>query len=238
MAMFPGNVQTATPQYAQYPGAMRPPAMPPAPPVIPAMPGMTYLPVIRQVAAQPVAGDTVQLSQPAAAPAATVPATPELTAVTPETPAATSEEVPAALPGAESVTAPAGETSVPAAQAAPTTPVEPEAPKSFAEETGEKVGKMVTQLIENNPQLEDKLQNLQLDNILEDPNSFASKIRDGLQGSRLFRTLLRFDKRIVSALPAEYEPTAREIMTWLKGSSPSPSSALNSDPSSALSELV
>lgn len=211
---------------AMYPIAQTPyyPATPYANGVAPGglPPGITLMPVLRPVQAPPA---------PQAAPTPAAPAATEGDVATLQRQAALATQTAAVEPDTQAPGAisPVNAVANPARSTAETaaTPASPQAeappqPQSFAEEAGDKAGQFITQLIEGNPQLEAWLQDQQLD----DPDAFVNRLKEGVQGSRLVRTLLRFDKRIVSSLPAEYEPAARQFLDWLK--SPAPAAGADS----------
>ncbi len=93
---------------------------------------------------------------------------------------------------------------------------------TFAETTGQKVGKMVTRLLNENPQWEQALSRINLDSLLEDPNSFIYRLRDAYQQSRVLKFVTKqFSKQIIKALPNDMEPEAARFLEWLNTKEPS-----------------
>ncbi|MGE0199671.1 MAG: hypothetical protein AB7P76_01745 [Candidatus Melainabacteria bacterium] len=118
----------------------------------------------------------------------------------------------------------------------------PDEPETYAERVGQKTGDFVTRMIEQNPQLEEKLQQANAENLLDNPDSALSRFRDRLQQTRTFRWfrpfLKRFGKLMTNALPAEFEDDARAILKWLMAKpskSGPPPIALNAPPDMVLS---
>ncbi len=90
-------------------------------------------------------------------------------------------------------------------------------PQTYPEEVGQKVGQLVTDVLEKNPEWQAKLQEMNLETMLQDPDSSLARIRDSVQQSRLFKLFpKRFDKRIAGMFPAEMEPTVQQVLTWLR----------------------
>jgi hypothetical protein len=101
--------------------------------------------------------------------------------------------------------------------AKPPLKVEPSVPQTFAEEVGQKVGQFVTDVIEQNPQWEAKIRNIDIDRFLQDPNSALSRVKDAYQNSRALKFFTnRFSDQVVKALPNEWEPVAQQALEWLK----------------------
>ncbi len=97
-------------------------------------------------------------------------------------------------------------------------------PKTYAQETGERVGDSVAQFLEANPEWEQRLQDMNVDNLLSDPNSLANEFRANLQQTRLYRmarpALRRFGKVIVGAFPQQQEAEAQQVLDWLLEKAP------------------
>ncbi len=92
---------------------------------------------------------------------------------------------------------------------------------TFSQQTGRKVGDMVTRLLEENPQWEKALSRINLDTLLDDPHSFVYRIRGAYQDSRLLKFITQqFSKPIIKALPDDMEPGATQLLNWLDQKAP------------------
>ncbi len=94
--------------------------------------------------------------------------------------------------------------------------VKPAAPQSFAEEVGDQVGTMVTRLIEENPQWEQKLRELDIQRYLNDPGALLSGVHQTYQNTPMLKWVTRqFSNQLVKALPDQFEPVAMQMVDWL-----------------------
>ncbi|MBK8190716.1 MAG: hypothetical protein IPK79_09750 [Vampirovibrionales bacterium] len=91
------------------------------------------------------------------------------------------------------------------------------APDDFANAVGRQAGRLVTRVLEQNPELQDRLQTLGLDRLLADPERAAGEIRQNVQRSWMTRQLLqRFGVPLVRILPEQLEPAGFEALRWLQ----------------------
>lgn len=189
----------------------------------PVAPTMQWVAVPRQPQVQTIQVP-VAVPVPVQTPVASAAALP---ATAPESPAAaaaaTSAQTPAATPSPEAAASSVTWAEA-AAETAQASPAQPQAPPTHAEETGKKV----TELLEKNPELDAKIQNLEqkfdLETLIEDPNSVANDILVKLNSSRRFRMIKPFLKRmgnfVIKLLPEEMKQPAQTGLNWLTGPVP------------------
>lgn len=91
------------------------------------------------------------------------------------------------------------------------------APDSFADAVGRQAGRLVTRVLQQNPDLQARLQTMGVDRLLADPERTADEIRQNVQRSWMTRQVLqRFGDPLVRILPQSLEPAGYEALRWLQ----------------------
>jgi hypothetical protein len=147
--------------------------------------------------------------------------------IEPDPPAKTTEPDAAAPPAEATPPSPEAEPEVSRPtpprprEASPTPPALAE-PVTEAEKTGRKIGQWVTQLLEENPQLQSKLEALNPDALLaqldgEHLQGMLNDLKQKVQQSWLLRQGLNYlEKPIMNLFPPQYQPIAERVIQWLR----------------------
>lgn len=91
-------------------------------------------------------------------------------------------------------------------------------PLTYAEEMGEKVGQAVTKLLNEKPELQHKLDQMDVEKVLDDPYYYLNRVRDEYQNSKSLQFLThQVINPMVKILPDNMEPMVHEGIAWLDG---------------------
>lgn len=219
----PALMQTSAPVATPMSMGPRPMFMPAPVPTQALAPSVTWMPVLKPVQTQmvtPMASATAPAAT-ASAQAAPAPATPQAAPA----PAGQPEEMPdlaegdmtGELPAEAAPTAHANArtTAATAEQAAAETTAQ-----TPAQRTGKQVGDFVTQILEDNPGLQEQVDKLNPESFLQDPNRLGQNVHDFLHSFTRF-VPHQVDDFAISKLDPDIQSMAKKFAQWVRSDNPS-----------------
>lgn len=79
-----------------------------------------------------------------------------------------------------------------------------------AQQTGQQVGQWITRILEDNPQLQQQLDQLNLDEM-------ANQLKTAIQQSSVFKALpAQAERQLIAKLDPQFQPYAEQVLQWLR----------------------